>query len=69
MKKLKIVDFISCTIHVYFFHQSILRFWLDVGVDGFRVNSARYLVEDFEQRPENVVDPIAPECSGPVSHV
>ena len=43
-------------------HQSILRFWLDAGVDGFRVNSARYLVEDYEQRDETLAYPGHPEC-------
>ena len=40
--------------------ETILRFWLDKGVDGLRVNSARYLVEDLELRDE----PLLPGGTG-----
>ncbi|CAH1772622.1 unnamed protein product [Owenia fusiformis] len=32
--------------------EAIMRFWLDKGVDGFRVNSVDYLFEDYDLRDE-----------------
>jgi alpha-glucosidase len=36
--------------------QQILRFWLEVGVDGFRVDAIEWMVKDpqFEDEPENL---------------
>ena len=44
------------------FFQDILRFWLDKGVDGFRVNSAKYLFEDYELRDQDLIQPRPPTC-------
>ena len=50
--------------HFYVFPlQAILRFWLDKGVDGFRVNAPAYLFEDSGQRDEAVI----PGCADTVS--
>jgi len=35
---------------VYF--QSILTFWLDLGVDGFHVRHSAYLYEDYDLRDD-----------------
>ena len=40
---------------------NVLRFWLELGVDGFRVDAAQYLLEDPELRNESV----NPDFHGP----
>lgn len=37
----------------------MLRFWLDKGVDGFRVDALPFLVEDSSFRDEPLLDPNA----------
>jgi glycosidase len=32
--------------------EKILRFWLDLGVDGFRVDAVRHLIENDQYRDE-----------------
>ena len=31
---------------------AVVKFWLDLGVDGFRLDGARYIVEDGEQQAD-----------------
>lgn len=38
----------------------VLRFWMDRGVDGFRIDVAHYLVKDPEMRDNPLADPNAP---------
>jgi glycosidase len=35
--------------------QAVLQFWLDLGVDGFRVTSAQILLEDSDFRNDGEV--------------
>ncbi|XP_050421279.1 maltase 2-like isoform X2 [Adelges cooleyi] len=39
--------------------KNVLRFWLDKGVDGFRVDALPFLVEDSSFRDEPLLDPNA----------
>jgi len=44
--------------------EEILHFWLDLGVDGFRVSSTAYLFEDQDLTNETVI----PTCTNPASY-
>ncbi|XP_026808060.1 maltase 2-like isoform X1 [Rhopalosiphum maidis] len=37
--------------------KNVLRFWLDIGVDGFRVDAVRYIIEDNAFEDEPLIDP------------
>lgn len=37
--------------------QNVLRFWLDIGVDGFRVDALPFIVEDDSFRDEPLISP------------
>lgn len=37
--------------------QDVLRFWLDVGVDGFRIDALPFIIEDQSFVDEPLIDP------------
>lgn len=44
---------ISTTCHSFFnLFQRILRFWLELGVDGFNIRNSAFLFEDYDIRDE-----------------
>lgn len=43
--------------HISVLLKDIIRFWLEKGVDGFRVGSVKYLLEAAHLRDEPQVDP------------
>lgn len=47
--------------------ESILRFWLDLGIDGFRIDAVRHLIEDDRYRDEPR-DPSAPDADPEVMY-
>lgn len=49
---------------IFAFLQDIIRFWLEKGVDGFRIGSVKYMLEAAHLRDEPQVDPTKPAvCS------
>ena len=38
------------------FTQGVLRFWLDRGIDGFRVNNVAFLFENSDLRNETFLN-------------
>ena len=55
----------SIYLAYYLYVQDILRYWLDLGVDGFRVNSVKYLFEDTDLRDEIQI----PGCNNAVRQI
>ena len=48
--------------------EDVLRFWLDLGVDGFRFDAVKFLLEDSELRDEEWnPDYIGPDCTSNIS--
>lgn len=45
------------------FLKDIIRFWLEKGVDGFRIGSVKYVLEAAHLRDEPQVDPNKPAVS------
>lgn len=43
--------------------KDIIRFWLEKGVDGFRIGSVKYVLEAAHLRDEPQVDPNKPAVS------
>lgn len=49
--------------HTVAFLKDIIRFWLEKGVDGFRIGSVKYILEAAHLRDEPQVDPNKPAVS------
>lgn len=49
--------------HIFAFLKDIIRFWLEKGVDGFRIGSVKYVLEAAHLRDEPQVDPNKPAVS------
>lgn len=43
--------------------QEVIRFWLDKGVDGFRMDAIKHMLEATHLRNEPQVDPNQPSVS------
>ncbi|XP_050545176.1 maltase 2-like [Daktulosphaira vitifoliae] len=41
--------------------KNVLRFWLDMGIDGFRVDAVPFIIEDEFFRDEPLLDPNSPD--------
>lgn len=57
---------LSCVVmigHSVAFFKDIIRFWLEKGVDGFRIGSVKYILEAAHLRDEPQVDPNKPAVS------
>lgn len=51
---------VSFCIRIWLFVQDTLKYWMDLGVDGFRVDSCPFLFEDDQFRDESLINETLP---------
>ena len=51
--------------------EDVLRFWLEIGVDGFRIDAVVHLLEDPQLRDEPLISNASPDCNnyGCLNHI
>ncbi len=59
--KTVLISYISCIL------QNVLRFWLDKGVDGFRIDAAKHLFEAEDLTQDEPANPNATAGASEVS--